>query len=574
MPEGLEALLPPVRERAWWRQVVWVVASLSFVLGLAAFLLDSKATFVESLYLSVQLLILHMPHDYPPCTSQGVFLLFQAAKSFAVMAWATLGVLIVTSLFSKHQRLWSTVRKGDHTVICGLSGVGLELAEDAVRREGERVVVIDREPNAAATIRAEEAGASFIPGRPSEPQLLIKAGVQGAALLLAATEDDGGNIAAVLEARKAAPGKSLRPFVHIADPQLRALLRRQRTFSSDGSAPATIFNVFDNSARLLLRDYPLDHARIRSESKQVVQLVVIGFGHMGEAVLTRAALTGHYANLKRLQAIVIDRDAERKGRLFWNRYPTFGQVAGAQFLQADAAEPKTQAQIASLCAVSANAISTIVIAFDDPLRALSIALSLLNVMPSSVPIRLRLNDDSGLAALLPSIQVTPFGSMRDACRRKSWLDPELDATARKFHEYYLAKLTEAERSLENRTSREWDLLDDDFVDSNRQLADHIYVKLRAVGCYTTAVGSQDDPGEPVDHFEKHEIELLAKMEHRRWMAERFMAGWTPGPKRDVEKRQSPYLVEWEDLPPDIQERDRGIVRIIPNVLKLKSEIRR
>src|ERR1039458_3614085 len=41
---------------------------------------------------------------------------------------------------------------------------------------------------------------------------------------------------------------------------------------------------------------------------------------MGEAVLTRAALTGHYANLKRLQAIVIDREADRKEKLFRNRY--------------------------------------------------------------------------------------------------------------------------------------------------------------------------------------------------------------------------------------------------------------
>jgi hypothetical protein len=78
----------------------------------------------------------------------------------------------------------------------------------------------------------------------------------------------------------------------------------------------------------------------------------------------------------------------------------------------------------------------------------------------------------------------------------------------------------------------------------------------------------------VDRFEGVDLELLSKMEHRRWMAERFLAGWTSGPK-DVEKRLSPYLIEWEDLPPNIQDYDRNSVRLIPGVLKsVNLEIRR
>jgi hypothetical protein len=68
--------------------------------------------------------------------------------------------------------------------------------------------------------------------------------------------------------------------------------------------------------------------------------------------------------------------------------------------------------------------------------------------------------------------------------------------------------------------------------------------------------------------------LLAKMEHQRWMAERFLAGWSPGP-RDVDKRSSPYLVEWENIPPEIQENDRRVADILPGVLaSVGWEIRR
>lgn len=573
---GLSELLPPGRERAWWRHAVLIVASLSFVLSFIAVCIGEHkpnqpvlAMLLEALYSSAQLLILHTPEGEPKGSPLGLVV---AAKLFAVAAWAAFGLLVATFVFNRQLRLWSTLRKGNHTVVCGLSGAGLELVDDA-RREGEKVVVIDGESNVATGIRAEESGASLITGSPTEPRLLRKAGVHRAAYLLAATADDSANIAAVIGARAAAQGSPARAFVHIADPQLRVLLRRQRTFRSDGPTAATIFNVFDNSARWLLRDYPLDHLRIRPESEQVVQVIVIGFGLMGEAVLIRAALTGHFANLKRLQAIVIDRDADRKGRLFRNRYPHFAEVSDTEFIQADAEEPEIQAQIAALCAHSARTISTIVISFDDPPRGLSLALSLREGLRCSAPIRLRLNDNSGLAALLPRGQITGFGSIRDACRKM--MDSELDTMARKLHEDYLAKLPEAERSRpENRSSYPWDRLDDDLVESNRQLADHIPVKLRAIGCHTTARGNPDDPGEPVDHFEKDEIELLAKLEHKRWMAERFLAGWTPGPK-DVEKRTSPYLVEWGDLPPNIQEYDRNFVRIIPGVLKsVNLEIRR
>src|ERR1700691_5803439 len=570
--ESKDAELAPSGRRAWW--ALLLIGSASFLLSYATFCFGGyhnkgSAIFFEALYPSAQVLLLHSHAEGEPPGRHFPLLI---ARILAV-AFEAEGVLLVAFTFSRQLRLWWTVRRGGHTVICGLTGYGLELVEDALR-EGERVVAIDPE---SSPIHILESNARLLRGSPADPHVLRKAGVHRAKLILTATADDSANIAAVIRAREVAPGRRARAFVHIADPHLRALLRHQRTFRSDGPTPATVFNVFDNSARLLLRDYPLDHSRIRPETDQVVQLIVIGFGHMGEAVLARAALTGHYANLERLQAVVIDRSAHRKERLFRNRYPHFADVAVAQFIEADAEEPETQALIAALCAESAaETISTIAISFDEPPHGLSIALSLLNGLRCYAPIRLRLNDDSSLAAILPRGQITGFGSIREASRRKSWLDSELDAMARKLHEDYLARLPEAERSRpENRSSYPWDFLDDDLVESNRQLADHIPVKLRAIGCHVAARGDPADPGVLVEQFdEEKEVEPLAKMEHRRWMAERFLGGWTPGPK-DVERRHSPYLVEWEHLPPDIQERDRNFVRILPNVLKqVNLEIRR
>jgi len=60
------------------------------------------------------------------------------------------------------------------------------------------------------------------------------------------------------------------------------------------------------------------------------------------------------------------------------------------------------------------------------------------------------------------------------------------------------------------------------------------------------------------------------MEHDRWVAERFLAGWTLGAK-DTERRISPYLVDWNDLTDEIKEYDRESVRNIPVILSLAGE---
>ena len=62
-----------------------------------------------------------------------------------------------------------------------------------------------------------------------------------------------------------------------------------------------------------------------------------------------------------------------------------------------------------------------------------------------------------------------------------------------------------------------------------------------------------------------EIETMARMEHDRYVAERLLEGFTPGP-RSLEKKTSPYLVGWDELSEKIREIDRSAVRIIPKLL--------
>jgi hypothetical protein len=66
------------------------------------------------------------------------------------------------------------------------------------------------------------------------------------------------------------------------------------------------------------------------------------------------------------------------------------------------------------------------------------------------------------------------------------------------------------------------------------------------------------------------VELMAEMEHGRWVVERLLSGWRWGPRKDVRARTSPYLVSWEDLPEPVKEWDRVFVRAIPQILSARG----
>jgi hypothetical protein len=84
-----------------------------------------------------------------------------------------------------------------------------------------------------------------------------------------------------------------------------------------------------------------------------------------------------------------------------------------------------------------------------------------------------------------------------------------------------------------------------------------------------AVGFRMEPGAGrSDAMTDDEIETLARVEHRRWAAERLLAGWRHGAARDDRARLHPDLVPYEELDEATREKDRDMVRALPEVLAL------
>lgn len=105
----------------------------------------------------------------------------------------------------------------------------------------------------------------------------------------------------------------------------------------------------------------------------------------------------------------------------------------------------------------------------------------------------------------------------------------------------------------------WSDLPQDLKFSNLMQAMDIPKKLGAIG-YRVA----DDDGSGLDSFSSEEVVILARLEHDRWVEERVSNGWVWGPEKDVARRISPYIADWDEIPEAIQAYDvEAVLNIIP-----------
>ncbi|MBN2202425.1 hypothetical protein JW777_10755 [bacterium] len=136
----------------------------------------------------------------------------------------------------------------------------------------------------------------------------------------------------------------------------------------------------------------------------------------------------------------------------------------------------------------------------------------------------------------------------------------LDRAGRAIH---AAFLSENRHRVADPGMLPWEELAEDLRQSNRDQAAYAVQILGAVGY---GVRKSAAARVPV-RFSKKEIEIMAEMEHGRWVVERLCSGWRYGEKRDPVNRISPHLVPWKELADKFKEYDCIAVRKWPDLLK-------
>jgi class 3 adenylate cyclase len=138
---------------------------------------------------------------------------------------------------------------------------------------------------------------------------------------------------------------------------------------------------------------------------------------------------------------------------------------------------------------------------------------------------------------------------------------EIERLAEAVHQDYCEKARErGETPDQNPSMLPWDQIPEDLRDANRAQAADIPNKLRLLGFELTAIG-----GSPAMELRisGEQVEALAAREHIRWMRERQANGWTYGKPRDNKLKRHPLLVPWEELDEEHREKDRDVIRALP-----------
>lgn len=447
-------------------------------------------------------------------------------------------------------------RRRNHTIVIGTTAVAQAIAEGLTLRS-EKVVFASS----------------------GDPRTLAAHGIEGAkALYACGTEDadSGGNVATVLAAAAVRTDGGLRAYAHVASPALALALRARRLGLPAAEAMRLdFFNVDEVAARLVVES-------TRRNELDTSRVLVVGASTFAYSLLIELARHWRlrWSPQDPLPVVTfVDERASAAVADINTHWPMVRQVCRLEAVDA----PVDRA----LAIGVESTPGTTYICCDDEELGLRTALSAaalwhggrrslvvrLNVMsrlgtafatghdddhPGSAPRRdLTLLDDLGGRLLL--VGVTEIAS--DAL---AMVEEDLvERLAQAIHDQYLLSQRAVAGKRETRPSLvEWADLDEGSKNANRAQAGDVGRKLSRIGC---TVAPHFEDGAPFA-LTSEEVELLARLEHERWMEERTSAGWTRDSRRNDEDRKHPALRPWTDLPQVEREKNRDAVRALPDEL--------
>jgi len=467
----------------------------------------------------------------------------------------------LANLLRNPLRLLRVGRRGGHAVVLGLSPLARAMLARwaAVRRPALAV-----SPHEEDEAPALAAGAAFVLSDWHVEDMPERAGVARAGSLACVSGTDAENIdaaagaARAAERLRAADAPPLVVFARVEDPFLRARIdERIDRLAALERVQLRVVSAAQIAARRVLREHPLSsYAVLRAAP----HLWIFGCGSLGEELAVHAIRLATAA-AARPALTLVDREAALRRGSFLLRWPGAPEAAALRFEQARAEEGEA---LHERLAAGAAPPSAAYFCFRREEDNLAAALALLGAFERrglAVP-PLYLRGRAPGAALGGHPWVRPLGD-EGAIAEEFLMGERLDDAAKRLHERYLADaLARGEQLGARRSLRPWLLLPEDLKDDNRNLADHIFAKVREAGCSLAPLeGAGTDPG-----WSDAEVELLSEREHIRWMTQRLLTGWKYAETRDDAQKLHPDMVPYAELDESRKELDRAAVRQIPTLL--------
>jgi hypothetical protein len=491
----------------------------------------------------------------------------------------------------------------NHVVIAGAGPAALSLARDCAAKGDVVAMIAPHFPEETAWA-LRRSGIMIAAGDPTMTETLKAARSGRAAHVVALAEDDPTNLRIEAAVRAVAGAMRRRKplAVHVGMKsaallqearEMRALETRTREDTAKKKkvkleTPAIDprpFSLDELAARrLMVREAGGLLSLARTLKQERPHLVCFGFDEAAEAVAARALMTLWSALFDAPRVTVLTPDPDTTEALFEARYPHAREhavwKADIQFMAMDwRLRPVNETLLAEITDLRGQP-TAVVISTGDDATTIQVSLALLRAANSGLtwplPIFMKEANQSEFSKLYASGDLTPdeldaylqaFGACEEVAVRALIVEGGLDVGAAIAHNAYQQGITGRKEEVTVRDlealRRGWDEVAETYRNANRATADHAVVKLWDAGWAPLMDAPKKAEKREDPKLTEAQIQLLARREHDRWVAERLMGGWRPprdGEGRDNRLRIHPNLVSWDKLTVPEQERDADQVR--------------
>jgi len=460
--------------------------------------------------------------------------------------------------------------KKGHIIVSALNQKSRYLIKDLLA-EGKEVIVVASIHDPRKLDLVETAGAIIVEGDLTSEKFLKNIAAHKADFLVFIDKEDETNISIAYSVRsfieKYRKGEKALLYTHVGDDlklnELNELHFFEEQANQTKKSKIRFFSAIERASRLLFLNYSPDiFTKTTSIKDTQLHIVIIGSKLLAQSLIIRFARIGHYANLKKIK-ISLFHDGKDMASKIESNFKTINDFIELTSYNQDL-ELFNTSTFESLH--KKHPFSAVYILPEEDSLSSRILNKLTKIeLEKDLDVIVALTDPDGLLSKkytttkINSINIHKFNIIKESFTKKAMISEKLDELARIIHADYLNGFDELDP---NKSShRPWEELSIDFQNQNREQADHLFVKLRALGYKEPYTLSKIT-------FTDAQVELLSEMEHNRWWANMSLSGWKNGDKRDDSKKIHTDLIPYKNLSDPTKDYDKDTIRNIPKLLKI------
>jgi len=343
-----------------------------------------------------------------------------------------------------------------------------------------------------------------------------------------------------------------------------------------------LFNINQLAARFIFRTYPPDRFRcITKTDDPAMNILFLGFGKIGEELFKLCVQNCHYINRRNTKITLISLDADAVMNRVNSIYKNLHNIIDFQSVNLNP-HHITGKLLSNLGLVH---VDVIYISSGEDRYQASYSSRARELYEEDVPVVRPFYRNKAWNKANPAKNLYSFNILSKVAILDDIINEYLDRKAISVHHRWLKQaipgyIDKLEQCVANNkdipepkpTMFPWHLLDEEIRDDNRSVVEHINIKLRTVNQLSDPAMYTNPEIANIDYNFLHDkviVEQLAEIEHRRWMATKYLYGWDYGMKRDTFLREHESLLDFSLLDEDTKNYDRRQIEEMQEIIELK-----